>query len=339
MGDPLFSRATWLNSLHMSTLTVACLGERGIDAASLLEGSGITEDDLRALQRLINPGQEQQVFANALRLADTPALGLELGQRTRISAYGLLGYALLSAPTLGEALRIGLGYPVLLGTYFHLRLVEEGDLAWLLASGYGEREALKPFNTELCLGSLRVICADLLGQPLPVAALELDYPEPPGAAPLYRQAFDRAPRFGRARSGFGFPREWLERPLPLADPVTHREMLEQCRRQNAEFATRRAWLERVREQLAQRLASPPGLEELARAMNCSARSLRRHLAQQQTSYQQLLDDLRFARAKELLQQGELPIYRIAEELGFSETASLRHAFQRWSGQPPSQFRG
>ena len=112
-------------------------------------------------------------------------------------------------------------------------------------------------------------------------------------------------------------------------------MLEQCRRQNAEFATRRAWLERVREQLAQRLASPPGLEELARAMNCSARSLRRHLAQQQTSYQQLLDDLRFARAKELLQQGELPIYRIAEELGFSETASLRHAFQRWSGQPPA----
>ncbi|WP_148105556.1 AraC family transcriptional regulator, partial [Pseudomonas aeruginosa] len=28
----------------------------------------------------------------------------------------------------------------------------------------------------------------------------------------------------------------------------------------------------------------------------------------------------------------------AEELGFSETASLRHAFQRWSGQPPSHFR-
>ncbi|HEK0149974.1 TPA: helix-turn-helix domain-containing protein, partial [Pseudomonas aeruginosa] len=50
------------------------------------------------------------------------------------------------------------------------------------------------------------------------------------------------------------------------------------------------------------------------------------------------DELRFARAKELLQSGDMPIYRIAEELGFSETASLRHAFQRWSGQPPSHFR-
>ncbi|MEM8175938.1 helix-turn-helix domain-containing protein, partial [Morganella morganii] len=60
----------------------------------------------------------------------------------------------------------------------------------------------------------------------------------------------------------------------------------------------------------------------ARSMFC-----RRHLQQQRTSYQQLLDELRFARAKELLQSGDMPIYRIAEELGFSETASLRHAFQ------------
>ena len=53
--------------------------------------------------------------------------------------------------------------------------------------------------------------------------------------------------------------------------------------------------------------------------------------------QQLLDELRFARAKELLQSGDMPIYRIAEELGFSGPA-CRRAFQRWSGQPPSHLR-
>lgn len=104
------------------------------------------------------------------------------------------------------------------------------------------------------------------------------------------------------------------------------------------YTARRAWLDKVRAILAERLQDPPGLEELARRLNCSSRSLRRHLQQQRTSYQQLLDELRFARAKELLQSGDMPIYRIAEELGFSETASLRHAFQRWSGQPPSHFR-
>lgn len=177
MAEPLFSRSSWLNSLHMSTLTVSLLQASGHTAEAVLEGSGISVDDLRGMKRLIGPGQEQHVFANALRLSAQPALGLQLGVRTRISAYGLLGYALLSAPTFGEALRIGLSYPVLLGTYFNLNLSIEGDTAWLVATGYGEEEALRPFNVELCLASLNVVCADLLGQPLPLLAAHFDYSE------------------------------------------------------------------------------------------------------------------------------------------------------------------
>ncbi|MDE3739751.1 AraC family transcriptional regulator [Pseudomonas resinovorans] len=339
MVEHIFSRATWLNSLHMSALTVALLQEEGIDACDVLAGSGISEQDLVELQKLVNPEQEQQVYANAVRLAPRVALGLTLGLRTRISAYGLLGYAMLSAPTFGEALRVGLNYPVLLGTYFRLALEQDGDTVWLTAAGYGEEESLRAFNTELCLGSLKVIFADLLGQPLPLRSVQLDYPSSSGMVRPYAKGFGCPVTFGAAHSAIGFDAAWLARRLPLADPVTHKEMLEQCRRQNVEFAARRAWLERVRGLLAARLQDPPGLEELARQMNCSSRSLRRHLAQQQTSYQQLLDELRFTRAKEMLQKGDIPIYRIAEELGFSETASLRHAFQRWSGQPPSHFRG
>jgi AraC-like DNA-binding protein len=48
--------------------------------------------------------------------------------------------------------------------------------------------------------------------------------------------------------------------------------------------------------------------------------------------------LRFEQAKQMLCEDHLPIYQIAEALGFSETASFRHAFVRWSGVAPSQFR-
>lgn len=280
MIDSTFSRATWLNSLHMSTLTLSLLEKEGFAREQLLEGSGITPADLLDLRRLISPWQEQQVFANACRLSDEPALGLRLGLRTRISAYGLLGYALLSAPTLGEALRIGLSYPVLLGTYFHLSLEVADGRAWLVATGYGEDEALRPFNTELCLGSLKVTCADLLGQPLPLLEAAFDYAGDEAMARAYAEGFACELHFERERSAIGFAAEWLERPLPLADPVTHREMLEQCRRQNIDLAARRAWLDKVRAILAERLQDPPGLEELARRLNCSSRSLRRHLQQQ-----------------------------------------------------------
>lgn len=73
-------------------------------------------------------------------------------------------------------------------------------------------------------------------------------------------------------------------------------------------------------------------------MKCSGRTLRRRLQAVGSSYQQLLDELRFDHAKHLLAEAQLPVYRIAELLGFSETASFRHAFIRWSGVPPREFR-
>ncbi|MBB1166311.1 helix-turn-helix transcriptional regulator, partial [Lactobacillus rhamnosus] len=120
--------------------------------------------------------------------------------------------------------------------------------------------------------------------------------------------------------------------------VTHCDMLARCRQINLEFVSRQSLVMRCRQLLAAQLTSPPGLDGLASQLHCSARSLRRHLHDAGSSYQSLLDELRYSRARQLLEQGELPIYRIAEAMGYSETASFRHAFQRWSGQPPSRFR-
>ena len=55
-----------------------------------------------------------------------------------VSCYGMLGYALLSSATLGDALRLALRYPALLGTAFHLRPEDDGQRIWFSASDYGQ---------------------------------------------------------------------------------------------------------------------------------------------------------------------------------------------------------
>ena len=177
----------------------------------------------------------------------------------------------------------------------------------------------------------------MLGHPLPLLGARFEYDAPDYQA-RYRERFDCPLQFQATANAFAFDRRWLDQPLPLADAVTHQAMAESCRKQNLEFTGRQAWLGRIRQVLAGQLQAAPGLEGLAQQMNCSARTLRRHLHEQGCSYQELLDELRFERAKQLLGEDELPIYRIAETLGFSETASFRHAFVRWSGVAPSQFR-
>lgn len=324
-----------LTTLNAVSLVLNTFKAEGLSSEALLAGSGISETDLERADPRITTSQEMQVCANAVALRQD--IGLELGRRLHVSSYGMLGYALLSSATLGDALRLALQYPALLGTLFHLQLIEDGEWVWLSASDYRDRPNLAVFNGELCLTSMKIICDDMLGHTLPLVAARFSHPAPNYHA-HYAETFDCPVQFEAADHAFAFAKTWLEHPLPLADEVTHRAMAERCRRQNTEFNGRQTWLGRIRQLLTTQLDAAPGLDGLARQMNCSARTLRRHLHDMGTSYQQLLDELRFERAKQLLAENQLPIYGIAEALGFSETASFRHAFMRWSGVAPSHYR-
>ena len=243
-----------LTTLHVVSLILQRFAEQPELRSQLLAGSGIGAADLDNADARITWVQELQVCANALALrAD---LGLDLGRSLHVSSYGLLGYAALSAATFGDAWRLLLQYPALLGTYFRLDMQVEGELAWICASGYRDAEALEVFNVEMCLASLRLIGDELLRQPLSLEGAEFTYAQP-RYVKRYAQSFPCPLRFSAQRNAFAFPAALLERRLPLADSVTHGDMVERCRRLNAEFSSRQAWLERVRQLLAAHPAPSP----------------------------------------------------------------------------------
>jgi len=325
-----------LTTLHAVSLGLDILCQDGsLSPETLLAGSGIRLEDLQRTDLRIAVAQERRVFLNAV--AQRCDLGLEMGRRMHVSSYGLLGYTLLSAATLGDALELALGYPALLGTLFELRLRHDDGVVWMEAGGYSEVPELEVFNVEFCLASLKLICDDLLGQPLPLLGARFRH-----ASPAYREQYARnfpcPVRFDDALNAFAFDSQWLARRLPLADALTHRDVLERSPQLTREFPCRQALISRARQTLAEALPQAPGLDQLARRLHCSPRSLRRHLQDAGTSYQALLDELRYEQARQLLEQERLPIHRIAEVMGYSETASFRHAFQRWSGTTPSRFR-
>ncbi len=77
--------------------------------------------------------------------------------------------------------------------------------------------------------------------------------------------------------------------------------------------------------------------ELALQLNLSARTLRRRLAQSNTSFHEVRQRALNARAKRLLSQDHLA-GEVAEELDYSDERSFRRAFIRWNGISPSKFR-
>jgi AraC-like DNA-binding protein len=89
------------------------------------------------------------------------------------------------------------------------------------------------------------------------------------------------------------------------------------------------------------LAQPgqfPGIEHVAGQLHVSVRTLRRRLKEENSSFRELLDEVRFQLAKEYLLDTRLPLTEIAELVGYTEAGNFSHAFRRWSGQPPRDFR-
>ena len=70
----------------------------------------------------------------------------------------------------------------------------------------------------------------------------------------------------------------------------------------------------------------------------SSRTLSRKLGEEGTSFAEILDQFRAALAKHYLDDESLPVSEIAWLLGYREVSSLTHAFKRWTGTTPRQFR-
>ena len=82
----------------------------------------------------------------------------------------------------------------------------------------------------------------------------------------------------------------------------------------------------------------PGQEVAAEMLGTTPRTLRRRLAEENTSWQAVVSDLKFARAVARLREDGSSVREVAEELGYSAPAHFTRFFSHRAGVPPSAFR-
>jgi transcriptional regulator GlxA family with amidase domain len=80
------------------------------------------------------------------------------------------------------------------------------------------------------------------------------------------------------------------------------------------------------------------LEDVARAVDLSPRSVQRRLAALGTSHSTLLNRIRMIRACQLLSGSSTEIQQIAIDVGFRSPSTFSRAFQRWAGVSPREYR-
>ena len=80
------------------------------------------------------------------------------------------------------------------------------------------------------------------------------------------------------------------------------------------------------------------LEAVASELSMHPRTLNRRLHAEGKSFRELINEARFDVARQLLAGTRMDVADIALALGYADPSGFTHAFQRWSGVAPSEWR-
>lgn len=322
-------------------LMIDFAAERGWSAAQMLRGSGISEPMLRNAQAEIEAAQELQVVRNLVALSGhEPALGLQVGERYRLTTYGIWGYTLLSSRTLGSAVEVALRYLSLTYAFVHITLRLSDAAGELVLDDSEVPSDVRTFLFERDGAAMLALGRELMGgvdilQPM---QLYVTQPHEPQVHARYQQAFGHAPVYGARENVARFPRAVFDLPLPMANEHTAQHSEALCRSLIESRQARTGLAATVRDHLLRQPGRMPDMETIAAALCLTSRTLRRRLNDEGVSFRSLLDEVRATLAVEMLRQPQLTLDDIAERLGYAEAASFILAFKRWKGVPPSAVR-
>jgi len=307
-----------------------------VSAQKLLGPFGLTDEALADPGARLPLETVVQLIDRARTLTGEPGLGFHLGLQMTISSHGYLGFAAMSAPTVRDALALAERYAPTRTSALALAVHVEGDVGRLVIEERAPLGSARDVIIFALFVGITQIGHSITGRPLRGTA-HAAFAEPP-YYDRFRALIGDVMRFDRPAHEMVFDASLLDTPLKMADPVALKLAREQCQRELDALDRVERAAARVRGLIPRRDLGFRSLDEVAKLMSMSPRTLKRRLADDGTTFSELVDAERRERALELLRSPQLSLDQIADRLGYSDLANFTRAFRRWTGDTPAAFR-
>ena len=264
-------------------------------------------------------------------------LGLVLGAEAPASGYSVASSAALHAPTLAKALATLARYKRLTCPEI-VEVTVRGNEAsvrfhWTLATTEVPRLLVdSTFASFVALAGLGT------GGRAPPLRIELA--RRARDAPMLRAHFGCPVVFGAPIDQIVFAESALSLPFVTANAEAFSRIVPGLEAQLVGRSQRQSVRNDVRVAIARNMSSGarPTVDDVARRLRVSPRTLQRRLGEEHTSYQEQLDQVRRMSARRLLANTELQQVEIAFLLGFEEPNSFARAFRGWERTTPARWR-
>jgi AraC-like DNA-binding protein len=276
------------------------------------------------------------LFEALAEVPDALELGIRIGAQIPLTACGIHSLALFAAPTASDALKWIADAHQPGFSPIECRYETDArhggltiDFRWPLS------EAAQRLMVAIGAVFLDRLLRHLSGRSAAIASVQLAG-HLAGSAALYRRHLPVTAEPDSATSAVIVERALLDASNPAADPDTFDRVRQACGLPLAVEPCGDALRHRVRDAILSNIAAPPSQQQLARMLGLTSRQFRQCLQRERTSYQAVVRQCRAEYASDLLLTTSLS--QIAERLGYSDQSAFSHAFCRWTGRSPSEFR-
>jgi AraC-like DNA-binding protein len=268
---------------------------------------------------------------------DKPGFGLRCGPRYHLSFYGMLGLAAMTSANLTEAYRVIFKHLPMTWTYVYWSLYTQDGVAVINLEPHRDLGECYQYMIDRGLAAAYTIACDALGYAPPLVEVNVRQPEP-SYAQLYRDTFKCPVNFGAPNNDFRMQESHITLPLLQAESESARIFAAQCKQICASLVEEGTFTEVIRQHLLQLPNQIASLENIADRLHMTPRTIQRKLADENTSYLELVENVRRNLAVEYLKTTALTIDDIAVRLGYADAPSFSHAFKRWTGKSPGALR-
>jgi AraC-like DNA-binding protein len=327
-------------SISLILVLLSYASRIGIDPVEACQAVGLPLEKLNDPENRISAGQFYALWRKITKQTEDPYFGLHVAELSRNQFSGdILGAVMLNCPTVGSAMEKLIRYHDLSTDVVKVKLVREADqvlYAWVSTL------EINPIDRQI---SEAIICRifftlEMLSNgKMPFSEIRFRH-QIPNKIKEHRRIFGCSLKFGVALDAVVVRQDGLDLPIPLANPKVLARLEAIARELLQGLYQPDTWSEQVSQRISKILlqGEKPHIESVARQLAISPRQLQNKLKIENTTYRALLDQVRMEMALQYLQELNGNILDTAFLLGFSDQSSFSHAFKRWTGKPPGEFR-
>ena len=301
----------------------------------IIEDAGVDPKLLEDPDNSISFVAAERLLNLCAKRTGIPHFGQLLGQQSGLEVLGQLAELSIYAPNVGTALQ---------GMIQHICIHDRGGVPTLVSKngiakmGYAIYIPMNDGTKHVCSTSLTIICnlfRSLCGEKWAPSKVLFSHSRPIDTKPY--ESFFRAPLIYEAEEdALIFNDCWLHKALPGADLQQH--IITLRRLATVESGMGIDLLEEIRMILRPMIVSQScSLERLASTLSLHPRTLNRRLKDRGTSFREMVAELRFELAKQLLIDNNMSLIKISTLLGYAEASVFTRSFRRWSGTTPSAW--